>query len=124
MSGYPNERLQMDVCGPVIESYHGNKYLLVITDRFTKYTKVFPMPNQESRTIAEILVTQWLEPEGEPEELHTDQGTPFEARLMQQVCKLYDIKKTRSSPYHPQGNAQVERYNQTVARMLSMLQTD
>ena len=124
MSGYPNERLQMDVCGPVIESYHGNKYLLVITDRFTKYTKVFPMPNQESKTIAEILVTQWLEPEGEPEELHTDQGTPFEARLMQQVCKLYDIKKTRSSPYHPQGNAQVERYNQTVASMLSMLQTD
>ena len=124
MSGYPNEQLQMDVCGPVIVSYDGNKYLLVITDRFTKYTKAFSMPNQELKTIAEIFVRYWLNDEGEPEELHTDQGTPFEAKLMQQVCQLYNIKKTRSIPYHPQGNAQVERYNQTVAAMLSALTKD
>ena len=42
MSGYCNERIQMDLCGPVKESFYKNNYLLVITDRFSKYTKVFP----------------------------------------------------------------------------------
>ena len=55
-SGYCNERIQMDVCGPVNKSHHGNRYLLVITDRFSKYTKAFAMPNKESKTIAELVV--------------------------------------------------------------------
>ena len=124
MSGYCNERVQMDVCGPVNESYHGNLYLLVITDRFSKFTKAYAMPDQKAKTIAEIFVTKWLHEYGEPEQVHTDQGQSFEAELMNQVWQLYDIKKSRSSPYHPQGNAQVERYNQTIAAMLSTLQTD
>ena len=114
----------MDVCGPVQESYHGNKYLLVITDRFSKYTKVYPMPNQEAKTIAEIFILRWLYEYGEPEQVHTDQGRNFESKLLERIWDLYDIKKTRTSPYHPQGNAQVERFNSTVAAMLSTLSTD
>ena len=64
----------MDICGPVSESHLGNKYLLVITDRFSKYTKAFPLPNKESKTVAELFVTRWLHEYGEPEQVHTDQG--------------------------------------------------
>ena len=122
-SGYCNERVQMDICGPVSESHLGNKYLLVITDRFSKYTKAFPMPNKESKTVAELFVTRWLHEYGEPEQVHTDQGGEFEGFLMQDVYTLYSLNKSRTSPYHPEGNAQVERYNQTIASMLSVLST-
>ena len=123
-SGYCNERIQMDVCGPVNKSHHGNRYLLVITDRFSKYTKVFPMPNKESKTIAELVVMRWLHEYGEPEQVHTDQGGEFDAKLMKQMWELYKVKKSRTTPYHPEGNAQVERYNQTIAAMLCTLSDD
>ena len=123
-SGYCNERVQMDICGPVNESRHGNTYLLVLTDRFSKYTKAFPIPNKETKTVAERVVTRWIHEYGEPEQIHTDQGGEFESHLMKDLWALYGINKSRTTPYHPEGNAQVERYNQTIAAMLSVLSTD
>ena len=123
-SGYCNERVQMDICGPVNESRHGNRYLLVLTDRFSKYTKAYPLPNKETKTVAETVVTRWIHEYGEPEQIHTDQGGEFESFLMRDLLKLYGVNKSRTTPYHPEGNAQVERYNQTIATMLSVLSTD
>ena len=34
--GAPMERMAVDVLGPLPESEHGNKYLLIIADYFTK----------------------------------------------------------------------------------------
>ena len=49
------ERLGVDVMGPLLETEAGNKYLLIIMDYFSKWPEVFPMPNQEVRTVADIL---------------------------------------------------------------------
>ena len=56
--------------------------------------------------------------------VHTDQGGEFDAKLMKQMWELYKVKKSRTTPYHPEGNAQVERYNQTMAAMLCTLSDD
>ena len=47
-----------------------------------------------------------------PEQLHTDQ-------LLHEVCKLLNIHKTRTMPYHPQSDGLVERCNRTLLNMLS-----
>ena len=83
--------------GPVNKSHRGNRYLLVITDPFSKYTKAFAI------TIAELVVMRWLHEYGEPEQVHTDQGGEFEAKLMKQMWELYKVKKSRTTPYHPEG---------------------
>ena len=120
-TGYPGERVAMDVVGPLKESKNGNKYVLCITDHFSKYSRAEAMPNQLACTVAEIFVKRWVYDWGEPLTLHTDQGSNFNSDLMRQVCELLQIGKTRTSPYHPQGNAQNERYNQTVINIVAKL---
>ena len=118
VSGVPNERIAMDVCGPLVVSKKGNVYVLVITDCFSKYTEAYAMPNQQAATIAEILVKRWIHTYGEPSQVHSDQGSNFMSELVTQVCEIYDIEKTRTTPYHPQGDGQVERYNKTMMNIV------
>ena len=54
-----------------------------------------------------------------PEQLHSDQGCQFESTLMAEICKILQIKKTRTTPYHPQCDGLVERFNRTLLSMLA-----
>ena len=45
--GSPLERVYIDIAGPYPLTASGNKYVLVITDCFTKYVEAYPMPNIE-----------------------------------------------------------------------------
>ena len=94
-----------------MDSERGNKYMLVIGDHFTKYTQVFPMKDQTAETVANKLVFGWFQYFGEPLEFHTDRGTNFESNLIKEICKIYSIWKSRTTPYHPQADGMIERYN-------------
>ena len=55
---------------------------------------------------------------GIPQEILTDQGTVFLSNTLKQVYRLLGIKGIRTTPYHPQTDGLVERYNQTLKGML------
>jgi hypothetical protein len=48
----PNQRIHMDLFGPCKTSDMGNKYILTITDAFTKYSEIVALPNKEAETVA------------------------------------------------------------------------
>ena len=112
--GSPMERIALDVLGPLPTTESGNKYILVIADYFTKWVEAFPLPNQEAKTVADKLVN-----EGIPLIIHSDQGRNFESALFTEMCQLLDIHKTRTTPYHPQSDGMVERFNRTLEMQLS-----
>lgn len=77
------------------------------------------MPNMEAQTVANILVEEVFAKLGVPRILHSDQGMQYESNLFQELCALLHNKKTRTSPYHPQSDGMVERFDKTLAIMLS-----
>ena len=99
----------------------GDKVFLVITYAYTKYTKAIPTCNQLAITVAKILMNEWIFNFGTPESIHTDQGRNFQSEIVEELCKLFGIVQSRTSPYLPQGNGQCERMNRSIINMLRTL---
>lgn len=109
----------VDIMGPLPESKAGNLYVLVASDYFTKWVELYAIPNQEAITVARKLTDEMFCRFSPPEQLHSDQGRQFESDLMKEICNLLKIRKTRTSPYHPQCDGLVERFNRTLLDMLA-----
>ena len=118
-AGEPNERIAMDILGPLPETDNQNKYILVVMDYFFKFVESYAIPNQEAVTVANVLVRNFFLRYGVPRSIHTDQGANFESLLFQQMCKLLGIDKTRCNSYHAQSDGMVERHNRTLLNMLA-----
>ncbi|PIK46726.1 hypothetical protein BSL78_16415 [Apostichopus japonicus] len=73
------------------------------------------------RTVANTLVEEFICRYGIPSEIHTDQGRQFEAKLFQELCRLLEINKTRTTPYYPQSDGMIERFNRTLEAMLALV---
>ena len=114
----------VDILGPLPESENGNSYILVAGDYFTRWMEAYPIPNQEATTVARKLTEEMFLRFSPPEQLHSDQGRQFESKLVGEICKLLGIVKSRTTPYHPQGNGLVERFNHTLVDMLSTVSKD
>ena len=117
-TGVPNERVQIDIVGPLVESYRMNKYLIVVTDCFTKWANAYPV--RRATAIEEANALQdWVSQFGVMKLIHSNQRTHFEATVEQQLCHKLGIVKTRTTSYQPKGNGQVERANRTLMDILS-----
>lgn len=117
----PGQFVAMDFVGPLPETEQGNKHMLVITDAFSKYAEVIPLPNQTAAITADALWWKYFSRHGVPSILHADQGKNFESAVIRHLCDRLGIKKTRTSGYHPAGNGSVERYNRTLVERISLL---
>ncbi|KMQ87964.1 krab-a domain-containing protein, partial [Lasius niger] len=113
------ERVEMNVLGPLPKTVSGNRYLLVITDCFTKWVEAIPLKNIRAKQVAEAFVSQIVSRHGVPLELHTDQGRNFESKIFKELINLLGIRKTRTTALHPQSDGQVERQHQTIINYLA-----
>ena len=113
-------KVAADILGPVTRAKtSGANYILVLTDFFTKYVVCVPLERTTAEDAARAIVENWVLTFGAPDCLHTDQGSNFVRELLLEVCRIFGIEKTRTSPYHPQGNGMVERHNRVVADVIS-----
>ena len=122
--GHPMDRLGIDILGPLPQSNKGNVYILVIADYFTRWIEAYPLPNQTAETTANALLYEFMSRFGFPFEIHSDQGRNFQSDLFQELCKILGVTKTRSTPYHPASDGLVERFNQTLAKMIRSFTED
>ncbi len=102
----------------------GIENVLVITDHFSRYAQAYPTKNQTAKTTARVLYDNFVVHYGFPARIHSDQGRNFESNTIKHLCELAGIQKSRTTPYHPMGNGQVERLNRTLLDMLGTLRPD
>ena len=95
--------------------------VLVITDHFTRYALAYPSKTQTAQATARILWDNFICHYGFPEKFISDQGRNFESDLIKELCKIAGVQKLHTTPYHPQGNGQCERFNSTLCNMLGTL---
>jgi hypothetical protein len=117
-TGFPMQRIAMDILCELPETSGGNKHISVISNYYTKWTECFAMPNMEAKSVAQLLVEEVIVRFGTPYVIHTDQGVQFENNLFH-VCRLLQIQKTRTTPYHPQSDGMFARINRTIFTILS-----
>lgn len=120
LASRPNEVLAIEYT-TLEPAQNGVGNILVMTDVFSKYTIAVPTRDQSAPTVARVLVMEWFYKFGVPAWLHSDQGRNFESSLIQQLCSLYGVVKTHTTPYHPAGNGQCEMFNRTLHNLLRTL---
>jgi transposase InsO family protein len=115
----PNSRIHADLFGPMVDASRKSAYILCITDAFTKYAVVTSIANKAAQTVAKALFEQWFCKVGIPAQIHTDGGKEFVNKLLAELCELLNVQHSKTTPYHPQCNAQVEVFNKTVKKYLA-----
>ena len=112
-SGFPGERLNIDLVGPLPETPTGNRYILTIEDSFTRFCHAVPIRTKESKHVADALIERFICIFGCPLEILSDQGGEFVNRTWKELMKRLEIRKKETPPYNPNSNP-VERFHRTL----------
>ena len=110
----------IDLIGPLKESQSGNKYILALTDLWSKFVEAFALPSKSADLVCDRLQSVFYR-FGPSEKILTDQGKEFCNELNDKLFSLFQIKHLVTLAYHPQTNSQVERTNQTLKGVLRKL---
>ena len=94
-------------------------YVLVVSDYSTRWTEAYVLLNQEAEMVAHKLVDEFFFRFSVPELLHSDQRRQFESAIIKEVTRLLQINKICTTPYHPQSDGLVERFNRILLSMLA-----
>ncbi|GFV17386.1 transposon Tf2-8 polyprotein [Trichonephila clavipes] len=116
----PFHRIGIDLLGRFPKSAHGNKWIIVCTDYSTRYAITKALPTAEVDEIAKFLLEEIVLGHGAPRVIITDRGAVFRSRLVSSLVDLCNIDHRFTTAYHPQTNGLTERFNKTLADMLSM----
>ncbi len=105
----PNERIHADLFLPGAVSAAGHKYVLVITDAFSKLAKLVPLKDKEAGTVERVIVDAWICRYLTPKVLVTDRGREFCIKLSDGFFSKLGVERRRTLAYHPQTNSAAEQ---------------
>ncbi|UYV66676.1 hypothetical protein LAZ67_4002521 [Cordylochernes scorpioides] len=124
-ANYPFERIGIDFVGPLPSTKRRRKWIIVLTDYYTKYAETKAVSEATVKEVSTFLIEHIILRHGAPKFLISDRGSQFTSNLMKEVMKMCKVKHCFTTSYHPQTNGLTERLNRTLINMISMyLNTD
>ena len=110
------ERWGVDIVGSLPITKEGNRYIIVAMNYFSRWPEARPLKTANADTVATFLYEEIICRFGAPRVLQNDRGTHFVNELIQRLTKKFKVKHSLSSPYHPQSNRLVERFNKMLCK--------
>src|ERR1700761_6594779 len=107
----------MDILGP-LPACEDNKNLLVVVDSLSRCIEAFPMSSIGAVEVAAILYNEIFCRWGASTHLVSDRGSNFMSKVVQNLCKLLDVHRVRTSSYHSASNSVCERINAEILKSL------
>ena len=117
----PFYQIGIDIVGPLPVTDKGNRYIVVAMDYFTKWPEAKALPDATAKEVSNFIYEDIICRHGCPEKIISDRGTHFNNQIMDELMKKFQIKHRFSTPYHPQTNGLVERFNRTLCESLAKL---
>ena len=103
------EKVFINICGPFPHSGGRNRYkfIIIIRDHFSKYTKLYPINRATTKKILDIIIHNYIPELGTPRTIITDHGTQFKGQIWKEMLR-HGVKTYKTSVYHPSSNQQRE----------------
>lgn len=121
---YPFQYVAMDIT-ELPASNNDMQHILVFLDLYTRWVEIKVFDHcPDAVEITDALLTQVITRHGTPEFLISDNGPNIAAEVITQVCRNLETKRIFASPYSPQTNGAVERFNRTLKSILAKLVQD
>jgi Integrase core domain len=93
--------------------------ILVIVDHFTKQSIFIPTTNTvTSQDLTQLFVLHIFSKHGVPSHITSDRGSEFISHFWRSLGKALDLQLHFTSGYHPKGDGQTKRTNQTLEQYL------
>ena len=115
----PFKDIAVDLYGPPDETTAGHRFIVVITDRFTKLVRAILMDGTLAVDCASVVLDCGVAVYGPPDRLLSDRGPQLTSHFWGQVCNLLSIEPEVTSPSHPQTNGQTKLFNRTMHTILN-----
>ena len=110
----PWQKVHADFCGPL----PSGEYLIVVIDRYSRYPEVEIVRSTKASSVIPKF-DKTFSTHGIPITMTTDNGPPFNSAEYSRYLETLGINQDHSTPKRPQGNAEVERFNQPLNRALT-----
>jgi hypothetical protein len=116
----PWESISMDFIEQLSDS-EGFTAILVVVDRFTKQALFIPTHDTiTSAQLAELFIIHVFSKHGVPSHVTSDRDSEFVSCSFRSLGKALNMKLHFTSGYHPEGDVQTERVNQTLEQYLQI----
>lgn len=97
----------------------GHNSILNVVDRFTKQCILIPTrTNTDTAELARLFVTHVFAKHGVPSHITSDRGSKFTSEFFSTLSQTLGIALHHTAGYHPEGNGQTERVNQTIEQYI------
>ena len=119
----PLAMISVDIVGPMPTGSNGNRYIVSIIDRFTRFCMFVPVKNIKTLDVLQAWES-WISLFGRPDCILSDNGPQFVSYMFGDYMKAQGIELRATSTYHPQCNGMVERIHRWLKERLALIAYD
>ncbi len=119
----PFELLSIDIVGPLPCTAKGNRYIVSMFDKFSRFCLLVPVENIKTTAIIKAY-ERWINLFGPPKTILSDNGSQFISEMFKVYNNQINVKQKFSSPYYPETNGIIERLHRWIKERLTLISVD